>query len=571
MNDNQHKKETNKLDAAQLHELRTLITGLDQSSLERLQKLMTDPHEFAIEISELLPFSIKQLLEKGSIHLSDLLPVFEEMIQESIEKNPQRLANLLFPIMGPAIRKAVSEDVKRLIESLNQGLESGLSPKHIKWRLQALFSKKKYIEIMLANAYLFQVKHVFLIHRQSALLLHHQKADHVAHVEADMVASMLSAISDFIKDSFHSDDRNEVETIKIGETNLWIEQGPHAIIAAVVDGNPPPDLRIDLKEAVEAVHYNHRQDLEKFHGETKIFEHTSKFLKSCLRSEKKEKKKKQPVFALLLLLAFLLGSAYLVYQKISRDAYYRNALILMQKEPGYFISSAKKKDGTILIKGLKDNLARKEHEVFGNDFLIEDFSFDFTPHVSLDSLIIIRRAEKHLSPPNTVSFTYRDGVLSVSGSCEPAWKNALLSNYHKVWGVHSLNTDALNLNEAKQQDLNWIIDDIMKYRFVFEINQLELTAEQAKRFNELTRSANFLDEFNRTNDKQYKILVQSVTSRSGNYAANQRIAMKRAQNFTRLLREAGVPEELLEASVVIKEESLQAEEVRSVSFVVVEK
>ncbi|MDY0086112.1 MAG: hypothetical protein RBR84_09365 [Bacteroidales bacterium] len=563
---------TEKLSADQLQELRELVTGLDKLSLQRMQKLMADPHEFAIEISELLPFSIRKLIEKGSINMADLLPFFEDMIQESIEKNPQRLANLLFPIMGPAIRKAVSEDLKRLIDSLNQGLESGLSPKHLKWRFQALFSSKSYVEIMLSHAYLYQVKHVFLIHRDTALLLHHEKAEHVLDIEADMIASMLSAITDFAKDSFHSDEQDAVDSIKIGDTNLWVEQGPHAIIAAVVEGNPPPDLRIELKEALEAVHYNHRPELLNFEGETEIFEHTSKFLKPCLIKEKKEKGKKTPLFALMLLVIVLIGLGFWIYQSIQTHHTYAAATELFSSESGYYLTKTERQNGKLRIFGLKDDYAIEPSKLLESKQLSADqFEFVLRPFVSMDSMIIIRRAEAILTPPETVSFAFEKGILQVSGHCKAEWKVSLEQHFNKVWGVHSLDTNQLTITDKPVRDLSWIIGDIMKYKFVFDVNVLEMTEDQSDQFYKLTQTANLLDEFNRLNNKQYKILVQSVTSKAGNEAANLRIATMRAQTFLELLKEAGVPKNLLETRVINTEELVEPEEVRSVSFVVEEK
>ncbi|HOI32853.1 MAG TPA: hypothetical protein PLC47_08815, partial [Bacteroidales bacterium] len=104
-----------------------------------------------------------------------------------------------------------------------------------------------------------------------------------------------------------------------------------------------------------------------------------------------------------------------------------------------------------------------------------------------------------------------------------------------------------------------------------DFNELEMNEEQTDRFNKLTQSANLLDEFNRLNKKQYIILVQSFTSKAGNFAANQRVANIRAQTFLSLLKEAGVPDHLLETRVINTEELLKPEEVRSVSFVVEEK
>jgi len=95
--------------------------------------------------------------------------------------------------------------------------------------------------------------------------------------------------------------------------------------------------------------------------------------------------------------------------------------------------------------------------------------------------------------------------------------------------------------------------------------------EQQKQFSNLTHAAALLDEYNRTNNKNYIIEVQSVTTRAGNTVANERVAMSRAKNFIGFLLEAGVPAELLTAKVIYNEDLAKKEEVRSVSFNVAEK
>jgi len=183
---------------------------------------------------------------------------------------------------------------------------------------------------------------------------------------------------------------------------------------------------------------------------------------------------------------------------------------------------------------------------------------------------VIVRAKKVLSPPETVSFKYDKGVLFVSGTCKADWFDLLQNDFHKVWGVHSLNIDALKISVETARDLSWIIKDIASYRFIFDVNELKLNEEQQKQFSNLTSAASLLDEYNHTNKKNYKIQVQSVTSKAGNIAANERVALSRAENFLGLLLEAGVPAELLEAKVIYNEDLAIKEEVRSVSFNVAE-
>lgn len=559
------------METGQLVELREIITGLDKASLDRLQKLMNDPHEFALEISDLLPFSIRQLIEKGSINIADLLPFFEDIIQESIQRNPQRLANLLFPIMGPAIRKAVSEDLRKMIESLNKGLESGISPKHLKWRTQALFSQKSYTEIMLSKAYVFHVKHIFLIHKETALLLHQVREPKIAAIEADMVASMLSAITDFVQDSFHTSARENVETIKIGETNLWIEEGPYAVIAAVVEGNPPPALRQTMQEAIEAVHFNHRADLEEFRGETGIFEHTEKFLNSCLQSEKVEKKSRPPYFALILIFILLGIVGYFLVQHFQNKSRHNAIIETFRNEPGYLISHNTIQNNQLVLHGLRDALAKPPQLLLSTlAFETENVDFRFQEFVSTDSAFVIKRAVEVLDPPASVTLRFQSGLLTISGKADENWINKVNSEYHKVWGVKKLSWDLTEAAPPKR-DLSWIISDIEAYNFIFEFNDVRMNDTQRRQFEKLKSTALLLDEFNQTQDENHLIQIESFTSKASNKAANTKVALTRAESFMELLNNAGVPSALMEAKVVYNEDMAKPMPVRSVGFEVVRK
>ncbi len=61
--------------------------------------------------------------------------------------------------------------------------------------------------------------------------------------DPDMVSAMLTAINDFVHDSFNIDSGSDIETIEVGGYTLWLEKGPYAIIAGIVEGNPPHQLR----------------------------------------------------------------------------------------------------------------------------------------------------------------------------------------------------------------------------------------------------------------------------------------------------------------------------------------
>ena len=74
------------------------------------------------------------------------------------------------------------------------------------------------------------MEQVFLIHKETGLLLCQVSAPNAAMQDADMVSGMLTAIQDFVGDSFTTQKGEELETLQVGELSVWIEQGPQAIL-----------------------------------------------------------------------------------------------------------------------------------------------------------------------------------------------------------------------------------------------------------------------------------------------------------------------------------------------------
>ncbi|KAF0131020.1 MAG: outer membrane protein/peptidoglycan-associated (lipo)protein [Bacteroidetes bacterium] len=554
------------LEAGKLNELRKLLIGLSQEELNRLQNLLNDPHEFAEELSTLLPYAIRKMIEKGELTVDTLLPFVEDAMHKSIQKNPQRLADILFPVMGPAIRKAVAEDLKRMVAAINASLETGFSPKTIKWRLQALISKRTFTEIVLANSYVYHVSHVFLIHRETGLLLREELAPESQPLESDLISSMLTAIRDFAHDSFKSATPGSLDEIQVGELKILVEQGPFAIIAAVIEGQPPADYRLTLMETIEAVHFNHGIDLEKFNGDTSSFVHTSKFLQTSLIKEKKEKKVRPPYILIVLLIILLSVAGYLLVQRIQRNSKYTEFASKLESIPGYHLTSYSIKSKSIIIKGLKDRLA-DDYSQIASDAGIEasEIKMHLESFISADSAIVIKRAQRALQPPAGVKLWFDKGVLYLSGTSSQEWQNAFEGKISSIYGI-----DGIDISELNQQkvDLKWIIPSIEKQRFLFEINVVSLDSQQQIQFDSLVKAAVNLDAYNQLYGKKLAIYVRSFTNRNGNIEANERVASKRAEEFMTLLEQAGVKKELLKGQVLFAEDLTESVYLRSVHFAV---
>jgi OOP family OmpA-OmpF porin len=106
-----------------------------------------------------------------------LAPSVEDAIATSVQKNPQALADALFPVIGPAIRKAVAHSFDAMIDSVNQTIERSVSWQAVQWRLTAWRTGTPFAEVLIANTLDYRVEQIFLIHRESGLLLQHVAID----------------------------------------------------------------------------------------------------------------------------------------------------------------------------------------------------------------------------------------------------------------------------------------------------------------------------------------------------------------------------------------------------------
>ncbi len=554
---------TKALSPAQLRELRQILTGYDAHDLDRLNKLIQDPETFSDEIRQLLPLSIRKMVQKGDLSLDDLQPLLEEALKNSIQNNPKTLADILFPIMMPAIRKAVSEDIKQMLDKVNSTLENSFSPKRIGWRLKAIFSGKSYAEIVLSHAYIYQVKQVFLIHKNTGLLLAKVPDEHEEDVaDADLVSSMLSAIKDFVQDSFQQED-SELDAINMGDFNIWLEQGPHAIIAAIVAGNAPVSLRDKMKESIEGIHINSAYELEHFEGDTTPFEMNKSLLQNCVQQEEKPHKKGKPV-ALILIGLLLIGAlGYWGYQYWQSHSRFNKFLKACQNTAGVFISDAGRSGNVFYIKGMADPLSVLPSP---DNFALHknDVRLNLMPFVSLDREIVLKRAKMLLKPPATVQFDYSGDTLYVKGTADEGW----LEKVKAVTYLPGINHLALpdKAPVRKRPEMRKILAiESQAYSFAYGVDQLDSTQQLS--FKKLILDTKEILNFKSRGDSVPVIVVRSYTSRKGNMAANQRIAHTRAMRFIRWMQEAGIPMEMLVPKVrFIEDQDSGNYSVRTVSF-----
>jgi OOP family OmpA-OmpF porin len=341
-----------------LEELRTLIVGPEQTRLEDIEQRLEDSAPGAEEVSAVLPAAIALGAAKDDRLKVALAPLMEESIHTSVRRDPQPLADAIFPIIGPAIRKAIAAAIGGMIQRMNQSLEHAFSIQGLRWRLEAMRTGTSFGEIVLRHSLVYRVEQVFLVHREGGLLLLHVSADSVPDQGAEMVAGMLSAIQDFARDSFHVGSRDTLETMQVGELNVLVEDGPQALIAAVVRGHPPQSLRTDLEYALENIHARFGNQLASFEGDASVFVPARPVLERCLAQEVAAPPPKGRWRFWLLAAVILLALALFVIPRVRASRQWNRFIDSLRSAPGIVITESGRKDGRYYVAGLRDPAAR---------------------------------------------------------------------------------------------------------------------------------------------------------------------------------------------------------------------
>src|SRR4029450_13317328 len=103
-------------------------------------------------------------------------------------------------------------------------------------------------------------------------------------------------IRDFAHDSFRVADDAALDTLQGGDLSVWIEQGPHAILATGIRGTASTELRTAMQEAIEHLHARFGEQLAAFQGDTAPFEDVRPTLEGLLQSRyRTEQKKSSPL------------------------------------------------------------------------------------------------------------------------------------------------------------------------------------------------------------------------------------------------------------------------------------
>lgn len=516
-------------DEGTMAELRSLLLGPAEAQLAEVHERLLDPQRQVEEVSRVLPDAIAVRSRQDDDLSTALAPTVSAALEYSVRRNPQPLADAIFPIMGPAIRKAIAAALSGMAQSFNQTLAHSMSARGLAWRWEALRTGRPFSEVVLLHTLLFRVEQVFLIHRETGLLLRHVSAANADVQDADMVSGMLTAIQDFVRDSFTTQQGEQLETLQVGELTVWIEQGPQAILAGVIRGNAPQQLREVFLETVEKIHLQYGTALKKFSGDATPFVGTQTLLEDCLQSDfdveqqkVKAGRKLTPLKVILsvVLLALVVWGFFWLRDRRRWDAYVDK----LRTEPGIVVTDTGKQGGKHFVSGLRDPLSRDPA------IIIQDTGLDaqsvterWQPFQALTPDFVLARARKSLEPPSSVRLQLNDSVLEAEGFASHQWVLETRRTARLLPGVSQFREDKLF-------DLERIENPLL----MFDVNQSQIRADQQAKLNELVADITHLRQLAR--EKKITLEITGHADGSGTETQNSTLSQSRAETVAVALK-----------------------------------
>ena len=512
-------------------ELRSLLLAPEQTQLGELRQRLDHLVIHAKDISRVLPDAVALRGEKDPPLSNALAPYVENGFIAAVRKSPQTIVDAIAPIMGPAIRQAITRALQSMTQSLNRSLDESLSIRGLRWRLEAWRTGRPFAEVVLLHTLRYRVEQVFLIHRKTGLLLHHVATESAAVQDQHLVSGMLTAIQDYVRDSFGATRDEMLDQLQVGEWTVWIEHGSHAYMAAVVRGTPPTSLRQDIRDVLDDFHVHYAPVLERFTGDATPFHATQGHLEACLQAHYDMPPKPGALKFWVLggvLLLLLTWWGWVTYHAHARWVHLVDQL---QAEPGIVVTLAQSTLGGYRLEGLRDPLAKDP------TVMIAEAGFDpsvltavWSPYYALEPELIVTRAQSILQPPKTVQFHLKDDTLVATGTASAEWARETKRLALMIPGVSGYQDDNLvSLSIAH------LMDQINQTIVHFHSGSSTIEPSEFKVLGLVTNTLRQLDHMAAQSGRYVVVELFGFTDKTGSESINLQLSKSRAESVLQAL------------------------------------
>ncbi|WP_375751441.1 OmpA family protein [Vibrio sp. HN007] len=542
------RKDGSTSDNLEMQKLREIVLGKDN----QLVKDTVEDNARDI-VSNVLTEALHDREKQDGTVRKVLTPLVEKSVEASVVARKDQFVSYLYPLVGSLVRKSVSAFLAELVEQTNELLESSLTYRGLKWRFKAWQAGVSYTQYVVSQTFVFRVEQVLLIHRETGMLLKTVVKDKTQATDGDMVSAMLTAINDFVADSFSnqsSESEQSLDEIKTDDFTLLIKQGPQAFLVAAITGNAPANIGEQLQLTLEDIHSIYGEEFRVFNGDAAPFENTEEQLTDCLLSQQKEEqvsKKKFPWLAVLLILIAASYGGYHLFKQWQLD-YKAWQVHQLEQVPGIVLLSSERCDDHICVELLRDPVALDSAEwLKGVDVPVNKISIHERPYQSLEPDLIHPRRLKVLEGFPEITYSqadskfygeldsgryqqFRQSVTPLAGS------TGLEDLLSEVTVVREEVKDALFSNFLLEQN----IKDIEQTSIHFELNKSELGQASLAEVHALSKKINATTDIAYKLKQELQIIVMGASDSVGSENYNLKLSAKRAEAVKNELIRQGV-------------------------------
>lgn len=526
-------------DADDFDRLKTILFGDERGTLEALDARVETIEDTQRELHARLPGAIERAQQgAGAPRMAKALakPV-TDALGSAVEQNKQLIVDVLFPVIGPAIRKAIAEALRNLVADMNGAIESSLTPRGIRWRVEAWRSGVPYAQVVLKHTLNYGIDHVFLIERDSGLVLDRESAPQLSDLDADAIAGMLTAIGEFVRDSVGRDGSGTLDAARVGEHLLWVVQGPRANLACFIHGVPPAKLHAVLEERLEAIHAALADGHDATDEATRQSLHPGVLMRDARVEEAARAKSRWPGYMIALIAVALI--AWFIAQRIRDDAWIADVRARLAAHAGFVTTRVERGGGALNVHGLLDPDAEPlDAAAIGGDRARMPLKLDTVGYVSTEDTIVARRAKRLLDAPGGVTIEAHDGVLTLGGRAAAAWVDAAKQRAAWVPGVRSVDFNVARDDADERNRLSGILAAITGRRVGF-VREVEPTPESAAVFDALVAEMREAEAIAAKLGTPLTWVAAGTNDDPGTDETNARVRYARAQWLADALRARG--------------------------------
>lgn len=243
-----------------------------QSSIDEIQAELNRLHDGGELMSRLTPLMSnmigKTISESPEAMAEALGPVMGEAIRVQIREARIDMVDALYPIVGSTVQRAVSEFAREFQRNIDARLKSTFGPQGFTRTIKARLQGVSPAELALRDSLPFSLREVFLIQRETGLLLAHIHPGSENATDSDLVSGMLTAIRDFVRDSFgQGQSEKELDEVQYGDQRIIIQSGHYAYLAVVINGIESEGFRAKLHDFISDLHVDHGIVLRDYKGD----------------------------------------------------------------------------------------------------------------------------------------------------------------------------------------------------------------------------------------------------------------------------------------------------------------